>query len=137
MQITEVKDKNIILARYVPEQYAWREGLNFFSNDNEFVQAGTWGYNKNKTLLAHSHNIVKRETDITQEVIFVKKGKILAQIYNFSKQLVNEIEVSSGDIIILLYGGHGYKILEDNTQVLEIKNGPYPGAEKDRKRFNG
>ena len=137
MQITEVKDKNIILARYIPEQYAWREGLNFFSNDNEFVQAGTWGYNKNKTLFAHSHNKVKRETDITQEVIFVKKGKILAQIYNFSKQLVNEIEVSSGDIIILLYGGHGYKILEDNTQVLEIKNGPYPGAEKDRKRFNG
>ena len=30
MQITEVKDKNIILARYIPEQYAWREGLNFF-----------------------------------------------------------------------------------------------------------
>ena len=28
-----------------------------------------------------------------------------------------------------------YRILQDDTQVLEIKNGPYVGAEADRKRL--
>ena len=37
--------------------------------------------------------------------------------------------------MICLEGGHGYEILEDNTRVLEIKNGPYPGPEKDRRRL--
>ena len=136
MSIIEVKDDKTILARFIPSKHAWKEGLNFFSKDEEYVQAGTWGYQKNKILQAHAHNIVNRNTEITQEVLYVKKGKILAQIYDLSKKLVREIEVCEDDIIIMLNGGHGYKILENNTQVLEIKNGPYPGAEKDRKRFN-
>jgi hypothetical protein len=40
-----------------------------------------------------------------------------------------------GDTIILLNGGHGYEILSDNTKVLEVKNGPYVGADKDRERL--
>ena len=48
---------------------------------------------------------------------------------------MREIIVSQGEVIILLRGAHGYEILEDNTQVLEFKNGPYLGAEIDRKRI--
>ena len=135
MSIIEIKDKETVLARYIPSKYAWKEGLNFFSENKEFVQAGTWGYQKNKILHAHKHNVVIRKTEITQEVLYIKKGRILAQIYDLSEKLIREIEVYRDDILIMLNGGHGYKILEDNTQVLEIKNGPYPGAEKDRKRF--
>jgi len=39
------------------------------------------------------------------------------------------------ETLILLKGGHGYEILEDGTRVLEVKNGPYPGAEVDRRRL--
>jgi hypothetical protein len=35
----------------------------------------------------------------------------------------------------LLRGGHGYEILEDGTQVLEVKNGPYLGPDVDRRRL--
>ena len=35
----------------------------------------------------------------------------------------------------MLRGAHGYDILENGTQVLEVKNGPYVGAELDRKRI--
>ena len=42
---------------------------------------------------------------------------------------------SEGDILILLTGGHGYEILTEGTQVLEVKNGPYVGAEADRRRL--
>jgi hypothetical protein len=41
-------------------------------------------------------------------------------------------EMHVGDILIAVSGGHGFRVLED-TVLLEIKQGPYPGgAEKAR-----
>src|SRR5262245_16470669 len=131
----EVKEGDLILARYVPASEAWKDGLAFFSQDQEYIQFGVWGYNSDKKLLAHIHNEVKREVLWTQEVIYVRKGNIRAHIYNSSEKLVKEIDVSEGDLIVLLRGGHGYTVLEDGTQVLEVKNGPYVGAERDRRRI--
>ena len=51
------------------------------------------------------------------------------------ENFVEKLIAKEGDTLILLRGGHGYKVLEDGTQVLEIKNGPYVGAEKDRRRI--
>ena len=133
--IKEVKVGSQILARYIPASAAWEDGLNFFSNDEEFIQVGTWGYGEGKELLAHKHNKSSRETNWTQEVLFIKQGKILITVYDDDNKKIEEWVASSGDIIIMLSGGHGYKILNDNTQVLEVKNGPYLGADKDRKRL--
>lgn len=135
MEIIEIKDGEDILARFIPSEVAWREGLNFFSNDCEFQQVGTWGYSANKKLLAHAHNIVDRNVSLTQEVLYIKSGSIKAAIYDMNGTFVTDLVAESGDILILLAGGHGYEILEDGTKVLEIKNGPYLGADKDRVRL--
>jgi hypothetical protein len=132
--VVEIKEGDLILARHITVA-AWKEGLNFFSQNNEYMQVGLWGYDSGKELKAHIHNEVKREVIWTQEVLFVKKGKLRANIFNTKEKKVAELEVNSGDIIILLRGGHGYEILEDDTQVLEIKNGPYVGPDMDRRRF--
>jgi hypothetical protein len=113
----------------------WPEGLAFYSDDSDFVQVGTWNYDKGKTLLAHKHKTSLREADRTQEVIFVKEGSIRADVYDLEDVLVEEIQMCKGDVLILLSGGHGYQILENGTKVLEIKNGPYPGPERDRERL--
>jgi hypothetical protein len=42
-----------------------------------------------------------------------------------------------GDVLALFNGGHGYEVLEDNTRVLEVKNGPYLGPEVDRRKIKG
>jgi hypothetical protein len=131
----EVKDGDIVLARYISADSAWEGGLSFFSEDEDYIQVGTWGYDSPKELLAHTHNEVHRDVAWTQEVIFIKKGSIRAEIYNLSNMRIKDIVCSAGDIIILLRGAHGYHILEDDTQVLEVKNGPYVGAELDRVRL--
>lgn len=41
----------------------------------------------------------------------------------------------TGDLAVFAYGGHGYEILEDNTQIIESKNGPFTGVEKDKIKF--
>lgn len=131
----EFKDGDLVIAKYISSNDAWGEGLKFFSADEEYIQAGTWGYDEGKKLLPHIHNEVPREVLWTQEVIFVKKGKIMAHIFNQKEEKMTDQEVSAGDIIILLRGGHGYTIMENGTQVLEVKNGPYVGADRDRRRF--
>lgn len=135
MSIIEIKENETVLARYIPADQAWGEGLKFFSRDDDYVQVGTWGYEAGKALLAHRHNISKRDTLWTQEVIFVRHGSVLTQIYDSNQDQVAELTVKAGDVLVLLAGGHGYTILEDGTQVLEVKNGPYPGAEADRTRL--
>lgn len=133
--VVEIKEGDLVLARHIPAGTAWREGLNFYSQDDDFIQVGVWGYDAGKRLNAHIHNPVSREVLWTQEVLFVHSGKIRADVFDTSEQKVAELVVDEGDIIILLRGGHGYEILEEGTQVLEVKNGPYVGAEADRRRF--
>jgi hypothetical protein len=130
----EVKWNGEVLARHITED-DWAVGLSFFSADQEFVQVGTWRYDNGKQLLAHAHNEAPRTVPWTQEVLFVRKGRIEAQIYNPANEQIATLKAGPGDVLILLAGGHGYTILEDDTRVLEIKNGPYLGAEADRRRL--
>lgn len=134
MKIKEFTLNGIIVARLIPSDQ-WKEGLSFFSIDKEYIQVGTWNYPKGKELLPHIHNQVVRSIDRTQEVLFVKKGSIRATIYSLKGKIIGNCIVKEGDILILLSCGHGYKILENGTQVLEVKNGPYKGAEIDRRRI--
>ncbi|AGK60074.1 hypothetical protein Asulf_00038 [Archaeoglobus sulfaticallidus PM70-1] len=134
MKINVLERDGTRYAIYIPSD-AWKKGLNFYSDEKDFVQVGIWGYDKGKFLQPHIHNEVKREVTRTQEVIFLRKGKIKAYIFDKNENLIETLELKEGDILILLDGGHGYKILEDNTFVLEVKNGPYFGPEVDRKRI--
>lgn len=122
------------LAIYLPAS-SWEKGLTFLSEDADFIQVGTWRYDNGQRLQPHIHNEIKREVLTTQEAIFVKSGRVAAYVFDEKENLVRRVELHPGDLLILLKGGHGYEILEDNTYVLEIKSGPYPGAEVDRRRI--
>jgi hypothetical protein len=134
-EIVEIKEGDLVLARHIPASAAWKDGIQFFSQDEDFIQVGVWRYGAGKELKAHIHNEVKREVLWTQEVLFVRSGKLRANIFDTGETKVAELEVNAGDVIILLRGGHGYEIIEDGTQVVEIKNGPYVGPDLDRRRF--
>lgn len=134
MTIRDITKNGVLLARHIPGD-AWTSNLSFFSNDSDFLQVGTWVYGTGRQLAAHRHNIVERSVNRTQEAIFVRKGRLTASIYDEDDALVERVELRGGDLLVLLAGGHGYLIQEDGTQVLEIKNGPYPGAEIDRVRL--
>ena len=109
------------------------EGLNFYSNDEDFIQVGTWNYESGRYLAAHNHNIVERKINRTNEVIIILSGKVKIDIYDENDNKIDEMTAEKNDVLIMMNGGHGYHILKDNTKVIEIKNGPYLGAEKDRR----
>jgi hypothetical protein len=130
-----IEKDGCILAKWIrPDDI--KPGLTFFSEDTDFLQAGTWEYDAGKILLPHIHNIVDRTVSRTHEVLYVLSGRLEAAIYTLDAKIVETLTLEAGDILILLASGHGYRILEKNTRVLEIKNGPYLGAEIDRYRIN-
>jgi hypothetical protein len=134
MKVERIEDGDVTLALVIREE-DWEEGLNFVSSEGDYQQVGIWGYNKGKKLEPHIHLIAPREVLRTQEIVFVKEGRVRADFYTERADFFKSVELKKGDAIILLRGGHGYEILEDNTKVLEVKNGPYVGADEDRKRI--
>ena len=133
--MTRYYDQNNKLICIVHLKSDWVKGLNFITEDEEFIQAGTWWYDKDKVLDRHHHNLLKRTSTITCECIFVVQGSMLVDLYDENNIFLNDFKMHSGDTAVFLGGGHGYKILEDNTKILETKNGPFFGVELDKTRF--
>ena len=127
-----IKDKNKLIAT-VLRNGDYPKGLAFFNDDNDFIQVGTWNYDKGKLVKDHRHKVFSRQARRTQEVIMVKSGKMKVKIFTDKDKLIKNIILKKGDVIIQLNGGHGFEILENNTQIFEVKNGPFMGVEKDKK----
>ena len=93
--------------------------------DLEF-QVGFVVYPAGGTVRPHRHIPVTRKIERTCEVIVVKKGKCDVDLYNDDRQLVATRELVTGDLIVLVSGGHGFRMKED-TVLIEVKQGPYFG----------
>ena len=130
----EFRDKNgTLLAYKIGSDLA--QGLSAYSDESDFIQVVSWNYQAGKKLQPHVHRLIPRSANHTQEAILVLSGQLRADIFDNERHLIGQVLVGVGECMVFLNGGHGYEILEDGTRVLEIKNGPYPGADKDRERF--
>lgn len=81
----------------------------------------------------HLHLPLERHLVGTSEVLIVRKGRCLLDVYDDTKKFVASREVKAGDVILLVGGGHGFRMLED-TLFLEVKQGPYLDCEE-KERF--
>ena len=113
----------------------WVEGLNFITPNEMFVQVGSWWYHKGKKLASHVHNDFERMAIRTHEMIYVKKGSVRVLLFDNDQNYLENFILNKGDTAVFAYGGHGYEILEDNTQVIEAKNGPFVNVEIDKTKF--
>ena len=132
MEIIE-KDNNISCIIY--RDADWKEGLNFITPNEMFVQAGSWWYQKGKVLDRHIHKDYPRSAMRTQETVYVKKGSMRVDLYTEQLQKFREFTLYEGDFAVFGWGGHGYEILEDDTKIIETKNGPFVSVEADKIKF--
>ena len=110
----------------------WKEGLDFLTPDETFIQAGTWFYHAGKDLRAHWHIPNERVAVLTQETVYMVSGSMRIDLYDDENNIFHQEVLKAGDIGVIIEGGHGYHILENNTRVLEVKNGPFISVEKDK-----
>ena len=111
-----------------------KDGIEFFTPENFSQQLAYMKRSVGYKIPPHGHNSVLRKVQFTQEVLFIKKGKVRVDFYDEQQLYLESRILYSGDVILLAYGGHGFKMLEE-SEIIEVKQGPYAG-EKDKFRFD-
>ncbi len=108
-------------------------GLSFFTPNEFSQQLAYMNHPQGHAIQPHVHKTVMREVYNTQEVLFVRKGKVKVTFYDEGQREVGARVIEAGDVLMLVRGGHGFEMLEP-TQMFEVKQGPYAGAE-DKEKF--
>ena len=131
--IEKIIHKKKMLALIVRGKYRRKKGIHFFTPESATQQFGYMKHNKKHIIKPHLHQ--KRLTKIlsTTEVILIMKGVLRVDFYDQKKKYLYSKILKKDDIIMLVHGGHGFKVLK-NVEMLEIKQGPY-SISKDKVKF--
>jgi mannose-6-phosphate isomerase-like protein (cupin superfamily) len=108
-------------------------GIHFFTPPSFSQQLAYMSHPAGHRIGAHTHREIERQVIYTQEVLFIRKGRMRVDFYDAEKVRIDSRELGAGDVIMLVSGGHGFEMLEE-TEMIEVKQGPYLGDE-DKIRF--
>jgi hypothetical protein len=128
----KICSKGITLAYIIRSSFN-PEATTFLTPTEFKQQVGYIVYPAGGEVARHVHLNLERKLVGTSEVLIVKKGRCLIDIYNDDRELIATRELHPGDLMLMVGGGHGLRMLED-TVFLEIKQGPYIGLEE-KERF--
>lgn len=111
-----------------------KEGIEFFTPGTYSQQIGYMNRPVGYNIPPHVHNPVAREVHYTNEVLFIKSGRVRVDFYSDEQEYLESTILETGDVILLAFGGHGFEMLEA-TEIIEVKQGPYAG-DQDKTRFD-
>jgi mannose-6-phosphate isomerase-like protein (cupin superfamily) len=131
--VERIEVDGILLALIVRALYS-EPGLKFFTPDDFSQQLAYMRHPQGKIIAPHVHNEVKRTVHFTQEVLFIRKGRLRVDFYKSDRTYVVSRLLGPGDVVLLSDGGHGFECLEE-LEMIEVKQGPYAG-EMDKVRFD-
>ena len=129
-----VKNRKKLLATIIRNNYT-SAGIDFITPAEYSQQVAYMHHQTGKVIDAHVHNPVHRSIVMTQEVLFIKKGKLRVDFYDDDEQYIESRILEAGDVILLVSGGHGFTVIEE-VEMIEVKQGPY-SCDEDKKRFPG
>lgn len=108
-------------------------GIHFFTPGDFSQQLAFMKHSEGKVIAPHIHHSVTREVHFTKEVLFIRRGKIRVDFFDNDKLYLKSRILETGDVILLSEGGHGFEMLEE-TEMIEVKQGPYAG-DADKTKF--
>jgi hypothetical protein len=124
-QIEQIVDRNQLLAIIISQNFN-KPGTHFFTPNDLSQQLGYMHHPAGTIVEPHIHQPIVREVQYTQEVLFIKQGKLRVDLYNDRQQYLKSRILEAGDTILLATGGHGFEVLEE-IEMIEVKQGPYAG----------
>ncbi len=127
-------DENGQLIALVVYSRFEKNGVEFFTPYEFSQQLGYLRLPKGNVIAPHMHNRVDHKTVMTQEVLFIRKGRVKVDLFTTRQTFLASTELEAGDVILLASGGHSLTILEP-TEIFEVKQGPYLG-DRDKMLFS-
>ncbi len=103
-------------------------GTHFLTDPTLPLQVAMLGHNGGDKIPPHYHPPHERRVVGTPEVLVVVGGSYRMTLTTTRGRDAGSHGIDTGDIVILLSGGHGFTALEDESGMLEVKIGPYLGA---------
>ena len=132
--VEKIEHDGELYALIVRDEFS-RPGISFFTPNDLSLQLAYIHHQAGKTIEAHFHNPVPRTLSFSQETLFIKRGRLRVDFYDNQQTYLESRELKAGDVILLVKGGHGFKVL-DELEMIEVKQGPYAG-DHDKTRFDG
>jgi mannose-6-phosphate isomerase-like protein (cupin superfamily) len=132
--IEQITYQNQLIALIISSRFN-QPGIQFFTPPDFSQQLAYINHPVGKIIQPHIHNHVLREVQFTQEILFLRKGKLRVDFYSCQQEYIKSYTLESGDVILLVDGGHGFEVIEE-IEMIEVKQGPYIG-EQDRTKFSG
>lgn len=130
--IEQITHTGQLLAIIVRRDFS-ESGIHFLTPDAFSQQLAYMQHPAGKIIEPHVHNLVQREVFYTQEVLFLKRGRLRVDFYDDDRTYLQSRILEAGDTILLASGGHGFEALEE-IEMIEVKQGPYAG-DADKTRF--
>ena len=122
--ITRINHKKKLYALIVDNNYRKMRGVNFFSSNDLPQQFGYIYQKKNHIIPPHTHRKRSTKVFITSEVLIILKGILRIDFYDLKQKYLFSKIIKKGQIIFLLHGSHGFKVIKD-LQMIEVKQGPF------------
>lgn len=117
----------IVRSSYQPS------AIDFLTPESYGQQVAYMNRPKGEIIKAHIHEPISRTLIGTQEVLYIRKGRIRVDFYESNRTYVSSMILEAGDLMLLNTGGHGFEVLEE-IDMIEIKQGPYAEG-RDKTRF--
>jgi mannose-6-phosphate isomerase-like protein (cupin superfamily) len=130
--IEEIRHGDQLLAIIISAELK-EPGIHFFTPNDLSQQLAYMHHPAGKVIIPHVHNPVPREVHYTQEVLFIKSGRMRVDFYTNDREFLQSRVLGPLDVILLVQGGHGFEMLEA-VEMVEVKQGPYVG-DLDKTRF--
>ena len=122
--IENISYKKRILATIIRANYQKKKGINFFTKHSLPQQVAYMNHPKNYLIQPHLHKKITRKISSTSEVLIVLSGKMKINFFNKKKIYFKSKIINKNDIVILLDGGHSFKMI-NNCKFIEVKQGPF------------
>jgi hypothetical protein len=133
--VIDVKYNNILVAT-IGNVADIEIGKQFSSNPLDPLQYGLFRLQQGEILQRHIHKVRSRlKEHKTIEFIYIVSGELETTFYTLEKIEFAQRILKAGDFAMLYDGGHGFKVLKQNTTFIEIKNGQYTSTELDKEKF--
>ena len=133
--IEKIVINKILYAIIIRTNYESKKSIEFFTPTNFSQQLGYMKRPTGHEIKPHIHKKITKKIEFTQEVLFIKSGKIRVDFYDTEKKYLLSKILKKGDLILLSEGGHGFRVLEECI-MYEVKQGPYD-ISSDKEKFEG
>ena len=118
-----IVDKKLVakVFRYQKKKF---KGIKFFTPNDLNMQLGLMSHSKNHIIQPHLHLNKKKIIKQMSELLIIFSGKLKVFFYNNKKIKVKDLILNKRDMILLISGAHGFKVLE-KVEMIEVKQGPF------------